>query len=182
MANIARYYIKDAEEIFPLARHIAKDLPNSLDVMIGIYELLLNAVEHGNLGMDRDTKSTLLRNGSFGKELNQRLALPENKEKYIEIKCERDGCFIRLSIRDQGKGFDWHQRMNIPTDHRSLHGRGLLIAKQCGFDAIAFNELGNAVTCFASNKTEPAPNACNYAANAPACEKIQCARRPSLIS
>ncbi len=174
MGCCARYYFRNAEEIYDLARYLAEELPNSHAVMIGIYELLLNAVEHGNLGMDREAKSALLRQGTFGKEINKRLSLPENKIKYVEVEWEKDECFTRLSIRDQGKGFDWRQQMTPETPNRSIHGRGLLIAEQCGFDAVTFNEHGNAATCFTYDPATISPNRCDYNANAPACDKIQC--------
>lgn len=177
-----RYYFRDSAEIFELARYLAEQFPHSQDVMIGIYELLLNAVEHGNLRMDRRQKADLLRKGLFGKELERCMQLPENKNKYIEVEWGQDDCFTHLSIRDQGEGFDWRQCMHGSADSRSIHGRGLLIAQACGFHNVHFNTEGNSVTCFARHPLPVTPPSCNYPANAPACDRIGCSRRPSMVS
>lgn len=119
--------------------------------MTGIYELLLNAVEHGNLKIDKSQKTELLRQGHFNLEIARRLLLPENEKKYVEIEVVENDFFCALTITDQGNGFDWRAHSQLMPDATAAHGRGLLIAKRCGFDHISFNEKGNSVSCLVKN-------------------------------
>lgn len=122
--------------------------------MPGIYELLLNAVEHGHLGINSEEKTKLLRRGDFGNELTCRMALPEYREKYVEVTFTENHFFLTLCISDHGNGFDWKARLNATANHLTPYGRGLLIAQNCGFDRIVFNAQGNSVTCLSKNTRE----------------------------
>lgn len=152
MNRIERYRLLHFAEIYNLSLQAAEHFPSQVDAVTGIYELLLNAVEHGNLGISQDHKTELLRQGNFAKELAYRSALPENAYKYVEIDILKERLFTRLTIRDQGNGFNWREQLQKLPDPRMPHGRGLLIARACGFEQLIFNEPGNAVICTASNK------------------------------
>lgn len=80
-----------------------KDPPNA---GMGLAELLVNAVEHGNLGIDFEEKSRLLDEGHWENEVQARLALPQYRSKYVEVEIHRAETDIRVLITDQGTGFD----------------------------------------------------------------------------
>jgi signal transduction histidine kinase len=52
-------------------------------------------------------QSQLLRDGRWLEEINQRLELPEYKTKraYVELECLDDR--VRLTVKDEGLGFNW---------------------------------------------------------------------------
>ncbi|MDE3060792.1 MAG: hypothetical protein KGJ06_07260 [Pseudomonadota bacterium] len=141
--------IKDLENLYSVAQTLAQHFPMSEAAVTGIYELLLNAVEHGNLGIGFATKTALVRQGIWLEEINRRLALPENADKEVEISLLRDDRQCRLTIGDQGGGFAWHKYIGKLTDSSIPNGRGLWIALHSNFARIAFNASGNKVTCVA---------------------------------
>jgi anti-sigma regulatory factor (Ser/Thr protein kinase) len=148
MINInQRHQFNDAEQIFALAWRLANYFPKPEDILIGIHELLLNAVEHGNLGLGSETKAALLREGTFGREISRRLRMPAYAYKSVHITLQQADRFCRITIQDEGGGFNWRHYMGL-TDHGAVpYGRGLMIASRCGFDSLMFNDRGNAVTC-----------------------------------
>lgn len=142
-----RYTLKSLQEIYDLAQSLAGHFPQPMHVMTGIYELLLNAFEHGNLGLGAKMKAELVRNGAWEEEIKRRLALPEHAGKQVEAIVILSGGECRLIIADQGDGFPWEEYLRLGSNPRGPNGRGLLIAFSSGFDRITFNKAGNVVTC-----------------------------------
>lgn len=141
------YTLKNLQEIFDLSLFLAKHFPDPDQVMTGIYELLLNAIEHGNLALGCEEKYRLVQEGKWEEEITRRLSLPQNKNKHVAITIVRNTDECSLTIADQGKGFQWQEYVRQGANPRAPHGRGLLIAFSSGFDRITFNEAGNIVTC-----------------------------------
>ena len=139
--------LKDLKGIHHLSQLLAQYFPKPDQFVTGIYELLLNAVEHGNLGIGFEAKTELIRQGKWKEEITRRLALPEYAKKEVEITITHDdheGC---LTIADQGNGFPWREYVGRPADGKRPNGRGLWIAFNSKFDRIIFNPTGNEVTC-----------------------------------
>lgn len=121
----------------------------------GVQELMMNAVEHGNLGIDWNEKTQLIDSGvyTYQEELNKRLDANEYDDKTVHVHYnETDGRNITLTIRDEGKGFNWQSfvfknMMDVIDDQN--HGRGIIMAKD-SFDQLRYNECGNEVTCVVS--------------------------------
>ncbi len=139
--------LKRPDEIYGAAQIVASSFPEPDTVFTGIYELLINAVEHGNLHMDAQCKAALMEKGCWQEEINRRLALAPYADKLVHIDIIESTSFIRFTIQDEGDGFDWKANMICDLENRRPHGRGLCIAQASGFDSIAFNPAGNAVTC-----------------------------------
>jgi hypothetical protein len=128
-----------------LAEFFAQACPNPHLAIVGISELLINAIEHGNLGIDSEEKAILQHNNNWLSEIERRLALPEYQHKYAEVEFTRTDTEIHLKVTDQGKGFDW-QQYHAPTDPFSTHGRGILMAKKLVFKRLEYSGIGNVVT------------------------------------
>jgi response regulator RpfG family c-di-GMP phosphodiesterase len=112
----------------------------------GLTELMMNAVEHGNLGITYEEKSQLDAQNGWLQEVERRLALPENSAKEAIIYIERDDTEIRFKIVDQGTGFNWELYLEFDenrADH--THGRGIAMAKSLNFSKVEFNGTGNEV-------------------------------------
>ncbi len=152
MRPIQRFFIHDPKDIPDLAEELAEFFPQPAEVATAIHELLLNAVEHGNLDIGFEAKSELLRLGRWADEISRRLALPENAQKKVEIKVMESENKRLLEISDQGKGFAVQAQLQQPAPLTHPHGRGLMVAMHSGFDSIGFNAAGNRVTCVADMK------------------------------
>jgi two-component system cell cycle response regulator len=138
--------VQDLDHVYVIAQTLAHYFPNPEQYVTAIHELLLNAVEHGNLGIGYEKKTELLRTGKWVDEVEHRLALPENIGKEVDIRLSYDGFEYTLTIADEGQGFAWEDYVLRPIDTRP-NGRGLWIAFHSRFDRIAFNRRGNQVTC-----------------------------------
>lgn len=141
--------LKDLEGIYNLSQALAQYFPKPDQFVTGIYELLLNAVEHGNLDIGFTTKSELIRQGKWKEEVARRLSMPENAGKEVEIRLTYNDKECKITITDQGKGFRWKDFVGRPVGNKSPNGRGLWIAFNSKFDRIMFNSSGNEVTCVA---------------------------------
>lgn len=144
-----RYFlsIRRPEAIYDLCRIISSFFPDPDEVFTGIYELILNAIEHGNLAIGYGDKSNLIRKGEWLDEVNRRLEMPEYKERMVHITVVEDKDGIEMTIVDDGSGFDWQAQLNYNLNDNKPHGRGLWIAQQSGFSSLEFNAKGNAITC-----------------------------------
>lgn len=112
----------------------------------GLYELMLNAVEHGNLEIGHELKTRLVQEGAWQAEVDRRLALAENRDKNITVRFRRDRGRIEVTIADTGNGFDWHPFMEIePSRATQGSGRGIAKAALLSFDQVQFQGIGNVV-------------------------------------
>jgi anti-sigma regulatory factor (Ser/Thr protein kinase) len=143
------YKFKELKDIFTLSQNLAQHFPYPDQVMVGIYELLVNAVEHGNLGIGWKLKGELVKQGRWEDEITKRLSMPEYSDKVVEIRVVDDSRGCSLIIKDQGKGFPWRDYINPKDIPQLAHGRGLLIAMNSRFDSITFNSDGSSVKCVA---------------------------------
>ena len=94
-----------------LASFLSGFFPNSQRAISGLVELLLNAVEHGNLGVMYQEKSRLLKEDRWDDEIERRLRLAENRGKYVTVYLDQAEDRIEVTITDEGEGFDWQEFM-----------------------------------------------------------------------
>ena len=145
---VFQYQVRRPEEIYALSMELAQHFPDPSTVQIGIYELLLNALEHGNLAICERLKIELVRQYRWQEEVERRLQLPQYRDRHVDVVLELEGTACCIIITDQGDGFDWQHYMTPGNRTRDrLSGLGLLMVRHAGFDAISFNEKGNQVRC-----------------------------------
>lgn len=133
----------------------ANACPDPEAAVIGLTELLVNAIEHGNLGITYEEKTALNASGTWEAEVVRRLALPENEGKSVELLVERDDTALRFTIRDQGPGFPWNNFLEIdPKRAFDNHGRGIAISRAMSFDSIEYR--GNGSEVVATVRLDPA--------------------------
>lgn len=129
-----------------LAALLADTCPEPQRAVVGLAELLLNAVEHGNLGIDFEEKGRLRRENRWEQEIAARLADPANADREVWVEYVREPNCIRILIRDQGEGFDWRRHLAMdPAQATGLHGRGIAIARMMSFDSVEYRGNGNEV-------------------------------------
>ena len=55
---------------------------------------------------------------------------------------------LRFTVRDQGKGFDWQQYLEMSPERAfDTHGRGIAMSKLLSFDRLEYRGCGNEVEC-----------------------------------
>jgi CheY-like chemotaxis protein/anti-sigma regulatory factor (Ser/Thr protein kinase) len=146
MMDKGEFRFKSLDEGRNLAVLLANACPNSDSIVLGLTELMINALEHGNLGITYEEKSRLSKSGEWENEIIHRLALPRYKHKYATIKFNRSDNEITFLIIDQGSGFDWQQYMEIsPQRAFDSHGRGIAMANSISFNKIEYLGNGNKV-------------------------------------
>jgi len=129
-----------------LVRSLSQACPEPEKVIIGLNELVINAVEHGNLGITYDEKTKLVKSGELLDEIVHRLKLAENQEKYVEIRLSRNIDRIEITIHDQGDGFEWQKYLDFDPDRAfDPHGRGIAMSRNISFDSLEYQGNGNTV-------------------------------------
>ena len=130
-----------------MACFLAYCFPQPERVITGLLELLINAVEHGNLGVDYHDKAKLIMADNWRAEVERRINLPENSSKAVSVIFQRKADGYYVQITDMGKGFNWKKFWQIdPSRATMLHGRGIARARLMAFDRMYYNESGNQVT------------------------------------
>jgi anti-sigma regulatory factor (Ser/Thr protein kinase) len=129
-----------------LALDLAATLPDPERASIGLTELLVNAVEHGNLGISYYEKAELLERGELDREIELRLSLPQLASRRVRVTVERTEGAVTTTIEDEGEGFDWRPYLT-PDPDRLLASNGHGIAIACGvcFDEVTYQGKGNRV-------------------------------------
>ena len=142
------FEVSTLNDIRYLSTFLANFYPQSERVVHGLSELLLNAVEHGNLAISYEEKSQLMLKNTWLSEIQHRLSLDENINKKVLVHYKRHPTKITLQIKDEGNGFDWHEYMEIQSDRVTHnHGRGIALAKMVSFDDIQYQGNGNELIC-----------------------------------
>lgn len=142
------FEIRTLEDARHLATILANYYPDSQRVVLGMSELLINAIEHGNLGITYSEKSRLNSANRWEEEIQKRQELPENQDKKVLVQFRRTESDITLTIIDDGDGFDWQQYMEIDPDRAThSHGRGIALSNMMSFDSIEYRGTGSEVVC-----------------------------------
>lgn len=143
----ARFAIRTLDEARDLAGTLANACPDPETAVVGLTELLVNAVEHGNLGITYEEKTALRNLHEWENEIVRRLGLSENAAKKVDVHFQRNGNEIHFHIRDQGDGFEWQHYLEIdPRRAFDTHGRGIVLARHFSFNALEYRGRGNEVT------------------------------------
>lgn len=120
--------------------------------LLAIDEVLQNAYEHGNLEISNQEKKILLENDQLDIELKSREQKFSNRKINIQLNLEKH--LLKISVTDEGQGFDWRNSKLNNKENTSLHERGLSII-QAASDKIEFNDKGNSITLHRSVTSHP---------------------------
>lgn len=117
----------------------------------GLSDLMVNAVEHGNLGVTYREKTLLKWEGDWEAEILRRLHLPQFRERYGTVRVERLPESIRFTIVDQGEGFEWAKFLSFDPERAfDPNGRGIAMARMMSFSSLEYLGRGNAVVATVS--------------------------------
>nr|MDA3850188.1 ATP-binding protein [Spirochaetaceae bacterium] len=124
------------------------DAAEVMHIKMGLQEMIINAIEHGNLGINFEEKSMALEKGNYRELIRQRQNLSPYKEKMVNIEYILTSTHVKYLITDQGEGFDCNHtltHLKKKVDDEMLpHGRGIAMT-QIIFDKVTYNKKGNKV-------------------------------------
>ena len=142
-ATFSAATLEDAQR---LAGFLAQLCPDPKVAVLGIAELLVNAIEHGNLGISCTEKAQLMREDRLAQELQRRLSLPEWSGKRAYISVERHANELEFRVVDQGEGFDFRPFLELdPARAFEPNGRGIALARMMSFTSLEYQGAGNIV-------------------------------------
>lgn len=153
------FHFRTLKEGRILANFFARACPDPEETVLGLQELLVNAVEHGNLAISYAEKSRLLKNDAWQDEIELRLAHPVWGLRQVEVVFVRDAQKICFTIRDQGEGFDWQKYLDFDPERAfDAHGRGIAMARHMSFDQLEYQGNGNTVVATLNINPPPSSN------------------------
>jgi CheY-like chemotaxis protein len=141
-----RFRVSSPQEARALSAAISSLGADPVSVALGLSELMINGIEHGNLGIGFHEKAQLLAAARWEAEIETRLGLAGNSQKFVEVRIQREPGALHVSIRDQGPGFDWRPYLDL-SESRALYpnGRGIAMARHIAFRNLRFVDPGNEV-------------------------------------
>jgi hypothetical protein len=148
-----RFAVRSLEEAQDLATLLAGLCPDPVLTAMGLTELLVNGIEHGNLGIACAEKTRLKEEGRWREEVERRLALPENLGKRVHLTLTRGSDHWEFLIEDQGPGFPWRDYLEMQPERASApNGRGIALARQLAFRDLEYLGPGNRVRASAPRR------------------------------
>ncbi len=126
------------------ANLISRDDKEKLHV--ALLELLVNAIEHGNCKIGFEEKTAWLEGDRDIMDLireKNRDAAVKARRVYFSYTITPEQ--TRITIRDEGSGFDWRSQLSAVPDEPGLHGMGMKMVSLYVKD-LAYNEVGNEVS------------------------------------
>ncbi len=130
----------DRFHAFLVEHHV--DTTLGIQLLLAFNELLLNAYEHGSLGISGSEKQQLLEQDLFLQECQKRE--PQNAHKRIFIDYAIDSSKLFVRIRDEGDGFDTKVLKKHLFQNSGYHGRGIKMSIKTT-DGLYYSEKANCV-------------------------------------
>jgi two-component system, cell cycle response regulator len=134
-----------------LVKTTASTLPDiqRLHLRGALQELLLNAVEHGNLEIPYRVKEKALAKGEYESLIRGRLAQSRytGRQVAVHVLYEREARSLVYRIADEGAGFHWRSLLAQPQEAcrtDAENGRGIFLTRSL-FPNLAYNDRGNEV-------------------------------------
>lgn len=144
------------DRLVPLTSLLLRDVapllagPARFHLRIALQELLVNAIEHGNLEISADDKMDALTRGDYDRlvEARRQDGRFQGRCVTVGITYDRAKSSVRFRITDQGAGFDWRRilaRVETLGTAPNGAGRGIFLVRTLVSD-LTFNDKGNEAT------------------------------------
>ena len=143
-------YLSTVEEI---SHRITRNLNKYIDgtelnmIRLALREILINAIEHGNLEISFDDKTEALQSENYFKLISAKQHDAQMGQRQVEVEYRITNSSAIFKITDQGKGFDHKkimEKVSTANEEMLSHGRGIIMANSV-FDEITFSKKGNQV-------------------------------------
>ena len=119
-----------------------------LMIKMGLQEIIINAIEHGNLNISFDEKTHAMSEGRYLDFIRERQQDPRYRDRRVTIDYILTSDSVQYKVTDQGAGFDFHSTMKkveASVEKEMLtHGRGINMTRVL-FDEVKYNKKGNQV-------------------------------------
>ena len=146
LLDVAEFEFRTLKQAADLAHTLAGLCPDPVSSAIGLSELLVNAVEHGNLGISYAEKSEMRRNEVWEQEVEARLGDPLLGARRARVVFRRMPDRLTFTISDQGAGFDWLSYLEFAPERAfDPNGRGIAMARLTSFSSLDYRDSGNIV-------------------------------------
>jgi CheY-like chemotaxis protein/anti-sigma regulatory factor (Ser/Thr protein kinase) len=143
----AEFEFRTLSDARQLAHQLSLLCPDPGKAAFGLQELMVNAIEHGNLEISFEEKSKLCRSDSWHSEVERRLQLPAYRGRTASVQVTRLADKVTFVVRDQGPGFCWQTFLELePARAFAPNGRGIALARGIAFSQLRYDEPGNIVT------------------------------------
>lgn len=137
------FSIRTLDDALALASRLGPLGPAPDLLAMGLSELLINGIEHGNLGIDFAEKTRLKASDQWQAEVERRLALPEHCAKRVRLTLTQTPEQWVFLIEDQGPGFDWRGFLEMQPERADApNGRGIALAHQLVFAGLEYQGSG----------------------------------------
>ncbi len=123
------------------AKVVCPDVP-MLKMALG--EIILNAIEHGNLNISMQEKASATDKGDYKKLLQERMNDPRYRSKAVKLNVHMTRDELVYTVTDQGSGFDYKKMFSAEPHAHIGSGLGLFVARSF-FTDITFKGRGNRV-------------------------------------
>jgi YesN/AraC family two-component response regulator len=142
----------DIEKIWGVVNQVLYNVPAFLGertiegLKLGLYEILVNAIEHGNLGITAEEKEESLKNNTYDELMTSRLNMAREKKKMVTVNSHFEAKKLTIQVRDQGNGFN-HKKLKSLSHSETImgvHGRGIVLTSLY-YDNMEFKGQGNTV-------------------------------------
>jgi Cyclic nucleotide-binding domain/Histidine kinase-like ATPase domain len=123
------------------------DSQGKMFVHVALTEMLLNAIEHGNCGIDYSEKGAWLENGgAMSALIEQKCQDPAVRSKRVVFDYTITPTKSTFFIADEGPGFNWRKQQDAITSGnlQELHGRGIRMTRKYT-KRLEYNDKGNEV-------------------------------------
>jgi response regulator RpfG family c-di-GMP phosphodiesterase len=146
LLDVAEFEFHTLKEAADLAYSLAGLCPDPVSAAIGLSELMVNAVEHGNLRIGYAEKSEMRRNEVWEQEVEVRLSDPVLGARRARVVFRRMPEQLTFTISDEGEGFDWRSYLEFAPERAfDPNGRGIAMARLASFASLDYRDRGNIV-------------------------------------
>lgn len=129
--------------------------PDIAMLKMALGEIILNAIEHGNLNISMEEKAAATEKGDFNRLLQERVSDPRYADRFVKLNVHMTRKELVYTIADQGNGFDYKKIFAAEPHAHIGSGLGLFVARSF-FSDIAFKGRGNRVVLVYKNPSEEA--------------------------
>jgi anti-sigma regulatory factor (Ser/Thr protein kinase) len=127
------------------SNYINRDKRDRLHV--ALFEMLMNAVEHGNCNINYEEKTAWLNeHGDILDLIRKKSRDPHVRRKHVYFSYRITPERSYFTVRDEGDGFDWRARLapNGSEVNLDLHGHGIQMTNYY-IENLSYNDEGNEV-------------------------------------
>ncbi len=139
------FSVQTLEQARDVAMFIGHACPDPRRAAVGLYVLIANGIEHGNLEFDATEKAKGLADGSWARKLKARMAEPAFAGRRVRVGVHRGMRTIRVLVQDDGQGIDAETAEMANPARAGYRGKTARLARSMGFSQVNWLGTGNTV-------------------------------------